>query len=459
MIVKPGVGIIPPRPVIGTRRNFPDFLAAYREYTSEHEATAKVHHWTGVSLLAAALERKVFLDRGYYKVFPNLYMFIIGAPGLVKKSTSTAIGVDLLRELPTINMTAESLTRPVLIDNLARAQSEYEYKGEKCKQSAIYCYASELTVFMEEIAGNITDLLTTFYDCSPQDWKKPWVYETRGQGEVRVHGPCVNFLGCSTPTWLKRVVPIEAMEGGFASRILFVIEEERPEIVRAIPKISPELQAMKPKLVEDLFIINSLVGEFKMTPSAEEKFVSWYEDHMNFIHNRRGDTRFAGYYGRKATMVEKLSMVASVSESNSLIVDLPHVLKAIAWIEQLERGMFQGFAISGRNPLSGPARSVLTYIQAKRAVSEADLTIRFFTELDSEALKKIVEQLKMMQQIQISYSPSGIVYTIMKDAPDIMNPDSGAQKTDAPAAEVEVLEPEVENLEEIPEWDMGTRLR
>lgn len=419
MLVRPGIGIVAPSRALPTKRNFPDFLTAYREYTIGHEATAKVHMWTGISLLAATLERRVWLDRGYYKVFPNLYMFIIGAPGLVKKSTSTSIGVDLIRELPNINIMAERVTQASLIDTISRGQNEFDFNGEKAKQSAVYCYASELTVFMEEVAGNITDLLTTFYDCQPNDWRKPWVYETKGQGQVKIFGPCLNLLGCSTKAWLKRAVPVEAMEGGFASRVLFVIEDSLPDTFVAIPKVDNSRAAIRDKLVEDLRYINSATGPFTMTPAAEQAFTAWYEAHMRSVYHKRHNNRFAGYYGRKPTQVEKLAMIASISESNDLIVDTPHVAKALAWIEQLEKSMIEGFAASGKNILAESAISVFNFIRAHEPITETQISCQFFTELDAESLKRVLEQLRQMGQIKQESRVGGLFYRTVQGAQDI----------------------------------------
>ena len=416
MIIRPGVGIVAPKTDLPKTRNYENFLTAYREYTTNHEATNKVHMWTAISLLGAALERKVWLNREHYKIFPNLYMFIIGAPGLVKKSTSTSIGVDLLRELPSINLMAERVTQASLIATLERAQDEFSVKGEPYKQSAAYAYASELTVFMEEVSGNITDLLTTFYDCQPVDWRKPWIYETKGQGQVKIPGPCLNLLGCSTPAWLKRAVPVSAMEGGFASRILFIFENEMPNIFVAIPKHNPQAAEMKKKLIEDLAVINSLTGPFTMDKEAEDAFTYWYENHMRAIYKKRHNNRFAGYFGRKSTQVEKLSMVASVSDSCDLIITAQHVARALAWIQSLERDMIEGFAASGRNQLADITKDVADFIRENGPVSETVLSHIFFTELDDENMQKVLTQLRKMGQITQLTAVDGVAYRAVEGA-------------------------------------------
>jgi len=100
-------------------RHFADYIDAYLDYTDGHESTKRIRLWTCLSILAAVLERKVWVHRGYYTLFPNLYVFIIGKSGLIKKSTSTAIGVNILRELPDIKIMSERLTAASLINQVA----------------------------------------------------------------------------------------------------------------------------------------------------------------------------------------------------------------------------------------------------------------------------------------------------------------------------------------------------
>src|SRR5205809_153022 len=108
------------------------------------------------------------------------------------------------------------------------------------------------------------------------------------------------------------------MEGGFASRILFVIENELPDSFVAIPKPNAHAKQMRQRLLEDLWRIHSLCGEVRFTAEAEHHFTAWYEAHMRSIQQKRHSAKFAGYYGRKATQVEKLSIIASVSDNDTL---------------------------------------------------------------------------------------------------------------------------------------------
>lgn len=417
-----GAGEVPPSPEVGgtdtqpipvdMERNYGDFLSAYREYTKGHEASAKVHMWTGISILAAALERKVWLDEGYFKVFPNLYTFIIGAPGLVKKSTSTAIGVDLLRELSTMQIMAERVTAAALIEGMHRSGTKFSHAGVDIRQSSVFCYASELNVFLKEVFGSTVELLTTFYDCQPNDSSKPWVYETKGQGAIKVFGPCLNMLGCSTPSWLAESVPVSQMAGGFASRVIYVVENEIPEVFVAWPEMDLGRNNMREKILHDLRAIHALTGPIVFTPAAKLLYADWYEAHMRSLAKSQYNPNFAGYYGRKGTIVKKLAIVASVSSGNSLIAGPEHVTQAIAWLASVEKTMMSAFGMAGRNPGAQLLADVLTLIQRRRVVKSGDLMAEFFRDSDGPALDRVLEDLKRMNLIQMASDTDGVAYGI-----------------------------------------------
>ena len=324
-------------------RNFPDFIESYLKYSSGHESTKKIHMWTAISILAGALERKVWMDRGYYTLFPNLYVFIIGKSGLIKKSTSTNIGIDLLREVPGFNFMSERLTSASLIEQLSTSHKTFEYKERIINQSATFAYASELSILMMEVHGTIIELLTTFYDCQPNDASKPWVYKTRTKEPLEIYGPCLNILGASTTAWLERCIPKNEMEGGFTGRCIFVVEKDGPEKFVAWPEYTAETLEMKSRLVEDLMMINELKGQVVIHPKTKEYFTKWYNFHMKEVVTPNKDPRFTGYLSRKGDLLLKLAMVRSASLRDDLYILPSHLEWAGKVLQATEKDMFHAF--------------------------------------------------------------------------------------------------------------------
>ena len=54
-----------------------------------------MYAWVGVSTIAGALRRKVWIDQAYFKWYPNFYIILVAPPGIVAKSTTASLGMRL----------------------------------------------------------------------------------------------------------------------------------------------------------------------------------------------------------------------------------------------------------------------------------------------------------------------------------------------------------------------------
>jgi hypothetical protein len=296
-------------------------------------------------------------------LFPNLYVFVIGPSGKVKKSTSTAIGVDLLRELPEFKIMSERLTAGSLIAQLERSKKSFTYGGREILQSPSFAYGSELAVFLGEVFGSISELLTTFYDCVPHDSSKPWVYETKMNGVSRIYGPCLNFLGASTPTWLVKCLPPSELEGGFASRVIFVVEhDQRQAIAWPDEQVhSDDMESKRRFLLSQLKRIYAMCGPFTVSKELRPVGKAWYE-----AYSKKGqantDTRFSGYYARKFDTTLKVAMTLSACEDDSRVIEVRHFEEALKLLDDVETKMFGAFGSRGENPNAELAARVWNYV-------------------------------------------------------------------------------------------------
>jgi hypothetical protein len=75
-------------------RKFPSWLQALSLYAEETEAPRQFWTWAGISTIASALQRKVWLPFGFEKLYPNLYVILVGPPASRKAAPIS------LRSLP-----------------------------------------------------------------------------------------------------------------------------------------------------------------------------------------------------------------------------------------------------------------------------------------------------------------------------------------------------------------------
>lgn len=108
-------------------RQFPDWLQAYLEYSSYTEAPKHMRFWCAVSAVAGALRRKVWIDQAYFKWYPNFYVVLVAPPGVVSKSTTASVAMQLLRAVPGVRFGPDIVTWPALVTGFAAAAEAFEY--------------------------------------------------------------------------------------------------------------------------------------------------------------------------------------------------------------------------------------------------------------------------------------------------------------------------------------------
>ncbi|GAG33260.1 unnamed protein product, partial [marine sediment metagenome] len=237
------------------KRKNKDWLKSYLQLTKEQESPDIFHLWCGISSIAAILERSVFMDRGFWKLFPNLYVILVSASAVDRKTTAINIANDIVRSAALdINMIAQKITTEALIKALQDEFLEHNV-------GAGYVVAEELSVFLGKGSenGQLLQLLTKAWGC-------PDIldYHTRGRGKESADKACLNLLGGSTPEWLHDCLPGQAIAGGFAGRVIFVHPKDGERKRIAFPKMTSEMILLRDSLINDLSIARELKGEYTM---------------------------------------------------------------------------------------------------------------------------------------------------------------------------------------------------
>ena len=101
-------------------RKLASWVAGFLEYTDGIQSPEPFRRWAAICAIAGALERKVWIRSMGAELYPNLYVFLVGPPGL-GKSNALHECEQLWRELGTHNVAPVSLTKAAFIDELSKA--------------------------------------------------------------------------------------------------------------------------------------------------------------------------------------------------------------------------------------------------------------------------------------------------------------------------------------------------
>lgn len=341
-------------------RNFNDWLKAYVDYASFSEAPPRMHFWAGVSAIAGALRRRVWIDMAYFKWHANHYIVFVAPPGIVSKSTTAAIAMDILRRVPGINFGPDVVTWPALVTAFAGCSEGFEVSGEYHTQCALTLESSEFGNLVNPQDRDMIDLLVTLWDSKQGAFKKM----TKGSGNDTVENPWINMIACTTPAWIAGNFPEYVIGGGFTSRCLFVYVDKKAKYVaypnRSVPRDMGEQQRL---LVQDLeHIATSLVGPYVLDSTAVEWGELWYEQHYQNPPPLLQDDRFGGYLARKQTHMHKLAMVMAAGQRDERVITAEDLALANTMISDLEQDMPKVFAKIGRTEESVQAERFVHYI-------------------------------------------------------------------------------------------------
>jgi Protein of unknown function (DUF3987) len=406
------VTLLGPRatPLDPTREHH-DWVSAFLGFTSHGEAPTKMYFWVGVATIAAALRRRVWFDQRTFRWYPNLYTLLVAPPGVVSKTTTAKLGFDqLLRKVPGIKFGPDVVTWQALLDAFQTVHEMVHYRGEQFYESALTVAVGEFGNFLRPDDRDMVDQLVNLWD--GESIKK----QTRMDGEQYIDSPCLNMIGCTTPSWIAQNFPEYLIGGGLTSRMLFVYADTKAKFV-AYPfrHVPPNFDELRESLIRDLERISQLVGPFSITDDAVAFGEEWYERWHAQEAKRMDENLLGGYISRKQTLAHKVAMCLSASQGNSLIIDRPTLERAVNVLSELEADMPKVYSKIGMSQESGASLTVLSYVQraAPRPVPYQELYRYLFMKFPNpDEFNKLIEGMTKSGMLGHANTEQGLVFTL-----------------------------------------------
>lgn len=374
-----------------------DWLKTYIEYTKYSEAPELFHFWAGVSTIASALRRRVWIDQKYFEWIPNFYIILVAPAGVSTKSTSIGVGKDLLTNVDGVKFGPDSGTWQAVGQALEQAQEivpiDKDLEGEFEEMACIACTPGELGTFLDFQDRKMVDTLTSLWDGQ----RVVYEHRTATSSNIYIKNPCINLISGTTPAWLKKNVPEEMIGAGLASRIIFVFADKKRQLVAYPGYVStPQEHAeVKEKLIHDLQDIGLMVGPMTLTPEAIEWGEDWYERHWGDRPIHMASSRFDGYLARKQTHIHKLAMVLSASQTSDRIINVQHLSAAEKITSGMETDMinvFESIGVAPTTQLLGEVVSFIhTYQKQGHAVTMQSLYRHCFQTMSKQELEDVME--------------------------------------------------------------------
>lgn len=292
-----------------------DFLSEFLEYTKSYESCTEWFIWAALAGIGAIIRDNCYLLLGDTRLYPNIYVLIIGKPALRKAKPLNSI-IELMK---VINNTK-------IIEGRTSIQAVIQRLGEieRTKDSKTITGASGI-IYSEEISAMFTDdesnipILGDLYD-----FKSTYTSSLVSRATTKLNNVVVSLLGASNEELLRPIFNNRAIYGGLLSRCLIIYGDKvrhRNSLMWEDPR-----QYDPSHLRSFLFEVSKLKGLFVIDDEAKTYYDKWYHDICPQLERKANNT---GAEGRIHTNVLKVAMILAVSHNKSLQINTPILEEAI----------------------------------------------------------------------------------------------------------------------------------
>jgi hypothetical protein len=379
------------------------FIGQYMSYMSEQETPYAYDFFSALWLMSLALGRECVVARPRAPIHMNLYTILVAESGSTRKSTAVKMATDVARDFAEVLGDKDGYS---LYEGRATPESLLTALHDQTilhGHSHVALSVSELAVALgrgSSVVG-LPILLTDLYDCPAS---------RRGAGTVslgasHVANVYLSFLSASTQSWLVRAVNPDVIEGGFTSRVLFVVSERRK---RAIAWPDSAAATDHRHLVDKLQEIRNAVARYRnisVSEDARAAFVKWYDT------RRSGRDPFrASFAAREDAHVLRIAGFLAVNRGGweISIGDLRHAIGIVTQVREDGATLFTEVSKAPDVVLAIDAIKRVLLEAGYHGVKQSELTLRlkrWVTGPEIRDILGVMHEYNMVQQFEV---PSGV---------------------------------------------------
>lgn len=361
------------------------FLEHYRRYTEGNETPESVHLWSGLSAIAGASERRLWVDRSLFKIYLNLYLMFLAPAGVCKKSTAMGLSQRMLEEVGA-KIFEGVITKAKIVSDLMDAVQT----GENDYTHASITYiGDELNELIAFGGGEMIKFLTSVFN-SP----KRHLHRTITSTCVDIPNPWLNLSGNVVPQWFSLNLANDMSATGLLSRFIIVSETDKRGCMPN-PRITDEQKAFGKRASEILFWIYQQNGEVRVSDEAEAFYDEWYR--KNHKAEVSSDFRYAEYYERKLTLhVIKVAALMALGDCRTeiLVIDFQ---RALHLLDKTDRKLKLFYSVSGTNKYALYITRIINILDNYGGQFPLrKIAMMLSSNLTGEEIASIIKQLNLM---------------------------------------------------------------
>lgn len=335
------------------------------------------HRWTLISATAALLGRQAYMQFGFDKIYPNMYVCLMGNAG-TRKSSAIKVTRSLLEATGYNKFAREKSSSQKFIKDLSEGFDninndtiespedmviEEMLPMEDRPPAEVYISAGELEDFLGQGDGQFISLLTNMWDNLDK-----YAHGKMTSSDIFIKEPTVNMIGGCTPITFSTVFPPEVIGQGMLSRMLLVFGAGARKKL-TIPSL-PDEKKLNFFFDHMRAVKEQMVGNFEFTEEAFKVFDDVYKHELDLK-----DNRLESYINRRHIHFYKLCIViAALNLTKTITKDI--AIEANTILHYTERKMPKALGEFGKSFKSDNAAVLLSAIENHYKLNKSGITLQ-----------------------------------------------------------------------------------
>jgi len=301
-----------------------------------------------------------------------------------------------------------SVTKASMMDELAEADRRFVTNNPHYPVdsfNSLKLCINELGVLIPAYENDFMNILTDLWDCKDYSESR----RSRKEG-IEIKKTQLNMLAAATPSYLVHLLPEGAWDQGFISRTILIYSGDRQ--IRSLFEQADSREEEEKLLKKNLRRISELHGEMRWEKEAAEAID---EFNMRDGEPKPQHPKLMSYNIRRVVHLIKLCMIASVSESDELLIRERHFKRALGWLLDAEAQMpeiFKAMSTSGTGKVMEEAwYYIFTIYSKEQKPIMKHRIIQFLQErVPVHSIETTIEMMEQGKMIEKQLTAAGAAY-------------------------------------------------
>jgi len=293
-----------------------NFIQAYKEFCLEiTDAPDNYHDFMALAVVGIILGNRCFLPYGDTRIYPNVWLILLGDSSSSRKTTAINIGKRLI---------SEACPEKIYPNEFSQEKIQSLLETKPCGCFFFSEFITLMGLLSRDYLAGTKGFLADLFD-SPFTYRR----ETEKKSII-IQNPAISIISATTQSWFTEKMKESDVMGGFIPRFLMVSPNPKTKNISIPPEADREKRGRLVKMLQDF---EGMSGGCYLHNDARAYFDSWYDR----LCNIPGNGKVQPFIHRLQTYTLKFAIILNAIHEHSLKISVNSMKEAVEYSVSIAR--------------------------------------------------------------------------------------------------------------------------